>query len=95
MLHFFRLPPGPQVGIERYSLVYFTRPSNSVILSAFIGETPLISKAVSRDTENNHEIECTTIEWLSTRMKSRKIENMKVKRYLSPVDHLITGLILL
>ena len=92
---FFRPPPGPQAGIERYSLVYFTRPGNSVILRALVDESPLISEAVSRDTENNYETGSTALEWLSRRMKSRKIKNIKVKRYFSLVHDPITQLILL
>lgn len=47
-LHRVMPPPGPQAGIERYSLVYFTRPGNSIILNALVNESPLIAEAVSR-----------------------------------------------
>jgi len=76
-LHRVLPPPGPQAGIERYSLVYFTRPCNSVILRALVDESPLISKAVSRDTKNNYETGSTALEWVSRRVKSRKIKNIK------------------
>ena len=57
MLHifFFRPPPGLQAGIECYSLVYFSRPGDSVIVHALMDESPLIAEAVSRSPEKNYE----------------------------------------
>ena len=79
MLYSFRPPPGAQAGMERYSLVYFGRPGNSVILRALVDESPLIANAVARHPEKNYETGCTAYEWVTRRIKNRRIKNMKVR----------------
>jgi len=76
-LHRVLPPPAPQAGIERYSLVYFTRPGNSIILRALVDESPLIAEAVSRGLENNYETGSTALEWFSRRIKNQRIKNRK------------------
>lgn len=75
---FSRPPPLSQAGIERFSLVYFTRPGNSVILRALVDESPLIAEAVSRGPEKNYETGSTALEWFSRRIKNQRIKNRKV-----------------
>lgn len=80
---FFRPPPAPQAGIERYSLVYFTRPGNSIILRALVDESLLIAEAVSRGPEKSYETGSTALEWFSRRIKNQRIKNRKVMHYLN------------
>lgn len=82
---FLRPPPVPQAGIERYSLVYFTRPGNSIILRALLDESLLIAQAVSRGPEKNYETGSTALEWFSRRIKNQRIKNRKVMHYFTPV----------
>jgi hypothetical protein len=78
-----RPPPAPQAGIERYSLVYFTRPGNSIILRALVDESPLIAEAVSCGLEKNYETGSTALEWFSRRIKNQRIKNRKVMHYFT------------
>jgi len=76
-LHRVLPPPAPQAGIERYSLVYFTRPGNSIILRALVDESLLIAEAVSSGPEKNYETGSTALEWFSRRIKNQRIKNRK------------------
>lgn len=76
-LHRVLPPPGPQAGIERYSLVYFTRPGNSVILRALVDESPLIAEAVSLEPEKDYETGFTQEHWFSRRIMNQRIKNRK------------------
>ena len=84
---YLRPPPGPQAGIERFSLVYFTRPGNSIILRALVDESHLISEAVSRDLEKNYETRSTALEWFSRRIKNQRIKNRKVIMHYFTLIH--------
>ncbi|KAK0207264.1 hypothetical protein IW262DRAFT_1420644 [Armillaria fumosa] len=43
---FHNPPPGPQSHLDRWSLVFFTRPGNSVVLRALVQESPLMAEGV-------------------------------------------------
>ena len=79
ILYLSRPPPGAQAGTERYSLVYFCRPGNSVILRALVDESPLIANAVARNPEKNYETGCTAHEWFTRRIKNQRMKNRKVR----------------
>ncbi|CAA7263546.1 unnamed protein product [Cyclocybe aegerita] len=83
-LHRVLPPPGSQAGLERWSLVYFTRPGNSVVLRALVENSPLIAEAVSKTPEKNYETGATAFEWFTRRIKNQRINNRKKDRYGSP-----------
>ncbi|KAF8167150.1 hypothetical protein B0H34DRAFT_680461 [Crassisporium funariophilum] len=74
-LHRVLPPPGTQAGIERWSLVYFMRPENSVILRALVEESTMIADAVARTPDKNFETGSTALEWFSRRIRNQRIKN--------------------
>ncbi|KAF9466944.1 hypothetical protein BDZ94DRAFT_1157018 [Collybia nuda] len=76
-LHRVVAPPGTQSDLERWSLVFFTRPSNPVILRALVDESPLIAKAVARSPEKNFETGSTSQEWFARRIRNQRLNNRK------------------
>ena len=87
-----RPPPLPQAGIDRYSLVYFTRPGNSIILRALVDESLLIAEAVSRSPEKNYETGATALEWFSRRIKNQRIKNRKVIYFIRKMSKKLSRL---
>ncbi|KAF8079383.1 Clavaminate synthase-like protein [Lyophyllum atratum] len=76
-LHRVVPPPGDQGALERWSLVYFTRPGNSVILRALVEDSALIAEAVAKTPEKSFETGSTSLEWFSRRIKNQRIKNRK------------------
>ncbi|GLB43791.1 putative clavaminate synthase-like protein [Lyophyllum shimeji] len=74
-LHRVVPPPGAQSAHERWSLVYFTRPGNSVVLRALVEDSPLIAQAVAKTPEKNFETSATSLEWFTRRIKNQRIKN--------------------
>ncbi|KAF7430927.1 hypothetical protein PC9H_006642 [Pleurotus ostreatus] len=70
-------PPGAQKHRERWSLVYFTRPGDSVNLHALVEESPLIADYVAKHPEGIHETGATSLEWFTRRIKNQRISNRK------------------
>ncbi|KIL71141.1 hypothetical protein M378DRAFT_64952 [Amanita muscaria Koide BX008] len=70
-------PPGEQSKCERWSLVYFTRPGNSVLLNALLNESSLIADAITKRPEKNFKTVTTSYEWFSRRIKYQRIKNRK------------------
>ncbi|KAK0460814.1 hypothetical protein IW261DRAFT_1532781 [Armillaria novae-zelandiae] len=66
-------PPGPQAHLERWSLVYFTRPGNSVILRPLVDESPIIAAAVENVDHINTPV--TAKEWFTRRIKNQRMKN--------------------
>jgi hypothetical protein len=71
-------PPGEQAKHERWSLVFFTRPGNSIALRALVDESPLIAEAVAMLPEQNFETNSTSYEWFTRRIKNQRINNRTV-----------------
>jgi hypothetical protein len=65
-------PPGAQATYERWSLVFFTRPGDSVIL-----------QAVAKAPENQFNTGSTSLEWFSRRIKNQRIANRTVRSFRS------------
>ncbi|KAJ7252293.1 hypothetical protein C8J57DRAFT_1351518, partial [Mycena rebaudengoi] len=64
--------------LDRYSLVYFTRPADSVVLRALTDESPLIADAVAHASDpKRFEPGVTALEWLTRRVKNRHAANQK------------------
>ncbi|KAK0218519.1 hypothetical protein EDD85DRAFT_961539 [Armillaria nabsnona] len=74
-LHRVLPPPGPQSHLDRYSLVFFTRPGNSVVLRALVEDSPLISKAIRKTPGQNFESGQMAKEWFTRRVKYRRLNN--------------------
>lgn len=73
-------PPGLQSKFERFSLVFFTRPANGIMLRALKEESKLISESVEKykDAGLDFEPQSTAAEWYERRSQTRKTSNWKV-----------------
>lgn len=70
--------PGAQVHLERWSLVFFIRPGNSVPLRSLVEESPLIAEAVEKMTaeqRQKYETGATAYEWFTRRIKNQRLKN--------------------
>ncbi|KAK0467576.1 hypothetical protein IW261DRAFT_1553855 [Armillaria novae-zelandiae] len=74
-LHRVIPPPGPQSHLERWSLVFFTRPRNSVVLRALVEDSSLVSEAVHNGRWKNFESGETAKEWFGRRVKYQRLNN--------------------
>lgn len=70
-------PPKEQGRYVRWSMVYFTRPGDSVQLRALSEESLLIAKAVAETPERNFNTGVTAREWFTRRIKNQRIKNRK------------------
>lgn len=81
-LHRVVPPPKSQSGYDRWSLVFFTRPGNSAILSALQGESEMIREAVLSANEGGekgkYETGVSSGEWFARRIKNQRIKNRTV-----------------
>ncbi|OBZ65469.1 1-aminocyclopropane-1-carboxylate oxidase [Grifola frondosa] len=77
-LHRVVPPPGAQSQYERWSLVYFTRPGNTVILNALTEDSPMIADAIIKAADagifNSGQ---TASEWFARRTKNQRAKNQK------------------
>jgi len=76
-LHRVVPPPGEQGKFERWSLVFFTRPGNSVLLRALVEDSPMIAESVARTPEKNFETGSTAFDWFSRRIRNQRMKNRK------------------
>ncbi|KAK0467581.1 hypothetical protein IW261DRAFT_1058066 [Armillaria novae-zelandiae] len=74
-LHRVLPPPGLQSNFDRWSLVFFTRPGNSVALRALVEDSPLIAEAVRNTPRKTFESGETAKEWFARRVKYRRLNN--------------------
>ncbi|KAK0207267.1 hypothetical protein IW262DRAFT_664000 [Armillaria fumosa] len=74
-LHRVLPPPGPQSHHDRWSLVFFTRPGNSVVLRALVEDSPRIAQVVRNAPEKTFESGETAKEWFARRVKYRTLNN--------------------
>ena len=77
-----RSPPGAQAGLERWSLVYFTRPADSVALHALVKASSIVANAVAQKPEQNFDTKVTAGEWFARRVKNRRIKNRTVYLFI-------------
>jgi len=69
-------PPGNQAQLDRWSLVFFTRPGNSVLLRALVEDSPLIAEAVKNaPADKSFETGATANEWFVRRIKYQRVKN--------------------
>ncbi|KAI9059090.1 Clavaminate synthase-like protein [Trametes sanguinea] len=79
-LHRVVPPPGEQARYARWSLVYFTRPGDSVLLRALAEHSVMIAKAVEDAPEHLRKIfesPQTSQEWFTRRVKNMRTNNQK------------------
>ncbi|KAI5116024.1 hypothetical protein M0805_002261 [Coniferiporia weirii] len=77
-LHRVVPPPGAQAAHPRWSLVYFTRPSNNMQLRALTDESGMIKEAIGRMTPEERkkfEPNATASEWFARRIRNQRIGN--------------------
>jgi hypothetical protein len=72
-------PPGAQAEYERWSLVFFTRPTSSKVLRALVESSPIIADAVKKQPDRNFESGSTAAEWLARRVRNQRINNRRVR----------------
>lgn len=77
-LHRVVPPPGAQSFYERWSLVFFTRPGNSVLLESLEKESPMIAEAVSKSADLSiYRSGQTSSAWFARRIKNQRTKNQK------------------
>ncbi|KAJ7485748.1 hypothetical protein FB451DRAFT_64354 [Mycena latifolia] len=77
-LHRVVNPPGAQGTLHRFSLVYFTRPGNSIILRALTDESQMVADAVaSAPDPKKFDTGVTSFDWFTRRIKNQRIKNRK------------------
>ncbi|KAH9065124.1 Clavaminate synthase-like protein [Lactarius deliciosus] len=74
-LHRVVPPPRAQAPFDRWSLVFFTRPGNSVSLAPLTKESTLIAEAAARAPEGRYATGSTAGEWFRRRVRNRRIKN--------------------
>ncbi|KAF8990930.1 Clavaminate synthase-like protein [Cyathus striatus] len=74
-LHRVVPPPKAQGYHERWSLVFFTRPGNSIVLRALQEQSDMVAKAVESTPEKNWNTGSTASEWFARRIKYQRINN--------------------
>ncbi|PFH45782.1 hypothetical protein AMATHDRAFT_71100 [Amanita thiersii Skay4041] len=75
-LHRVVPPPGEQSKLERWSLVFFIRPGNSVILNART-ESKMIADSVKKNAHRDFNTGSTAEAWFARRVKYQRINNRK------------------
>ena len=96
LTHAHRPPPGEQALHERYSLVFFTRPNNSVRLAALKDESPIIADAVVRAPDHLRQVfeaGHTSYEWFTRRVAAMRTKNQNVRYLDCLVLIALTGLV--
>ncbi|KAI0760590.1 Clavaminate synthase-like protein [Fomes fomentarius] len=70
-------PPKTQAQYERWSLVFFTRPNDTVELRHQADKSAMIADAIAKATPGKYEPGATAQEWLARRIRSRRVTNFK------------------
>lgn len=74
-----RTPPKEQASYERWSTVFFTRPSNDVELVPLTEDSPMIAEAVnSSPNPSKFYTGQTAATWFARRVKYERVKNMTV-----------------
>ncbi|OCH95737.1 Clavaminate synthase-like protein [Obba rivulosa] len=68
-------PPGLQSRFERYSIAFFTRANDSVVLRALSDKSQMIAKSVSQSTGVDNNAGTTSAEWISRRIRKLRLRN--------------------
>ncbi|KAI1790646.1 Clavaminate synthase-like protein [Ganoderma leucocontextum] len=66
-------PPGDQAQYERWSLVYFTRPTDTIELQHQAEKSTKIAEAVAKAPPGKYEPGTTSAEWLMRRIRAKRV----------------------
>ena len=75
-----RSPPSTQSHLERWSLVFFTRPGNSVPLEALVRDSSMIAAAVDGNKEKNFNTAPRARSWGCSTSAARRTVSFSVRR---------------
>ena len=78
MSNSLRPPPGQQSRYERYSVAFFTRPQNSVVLRPLVEASHVIADAVAKNPKEEFYSGATAGEWTARRIRKLRLRNRKV-----------------
>ncbi|KAI0368888.1 Clavaminate synthase-like protein [Pilatotrama ljubarskyi] len=76
-LHRLMPPPGQQSRYERYSVAFFTRPKNAVVLRPLAEQSRKIAEAVAKNPKEEYNSGVTAGEWTSRRIRKLRLRNRK------------------
>lgn len=79
LLMWYRPPPGEQSCLERYSISFFTRPGNDVVLKSLGDKSGLVASAVANAPEGQYDTSATSGEWIARRIRRLRIKNRTVR----------------
>lgn len=74
-MHRVVAPPKAQAAYERYSMAFFTRPHDSVVLRPLIKESVVVANKVKENSNYAEEERGTAGEWLVRRLKNLRTKN--------------------
>lgn len=69
-------PPKAQAAFDRWSIVFFSRPGNSVVLEPLAGSKMI--KEAREAAPGKYETGSTAADWFARRTKYQRIKNRKV-----------------
>lgn len=84
-----RPPPGDQWRMARYSISFFTRPGDDVILRPLKEHSRLIAAAVTDAPRDEYETGSTSKEWIARRIRKLRIKNRAVRHCNSIGDKFV------
>lgn len=73
-----RPPPGQQSRYERYSLAFFTRPNDSVVLRPLTEKSRAIAESVEKNPKEEYNSGSTAGEWTARRIRKLRLRNRQV-----------------
>ncbi|KAM5535885.1 hypothetical protein V8D89_010503 [Ganoderma adspersum] len=76
-LHRVMPPPGPQSRYERYSVAFFTRPNNNVVLRPLVEKSRNVADAVAKNPREEFSTGATAGEWTARRIRKLRLRNRK------------------
>ncbi|PPQ77894.1 hypothetical protein CVT25_015381 [Psilocybe cyanescens] len=72
-------PPGAQAGHERWSLVYFVRPTNDVYLEALVNQSALVAEASQNVDKATYFPGLTAAQWFVKKQTQYRTDKDKVR----------------
>ena len=81
-------PPKEQAKLERWSLVFFTRPNFDAPMRALTEQSTLVAEAVAKAPAGKFDTGVTAGEWLARRIRGTRTTQFNVRRrYRFHRDH--------
>ncbi|TFK86937.1 Clavaminate synthase-like protein [Polyporus arcularius HHB13444] len=76
-LHRVMPPPGEQSRYERYSVAFFTRPKDTVVLRPLAEKSVMVAEAAAKDPRDEYTSGATAGEWTARRIRKLRVRNRK------------------